>query len=106
MKLHEIKRLRPRSTHETIEVEPAGGIYGTFDVDVQYTYAPSDDSFKERHSEINIESVSTTEKVFEFDDNNEKTGKSWPIGTDATKIPGWDDSDDKYILEKLWDIVE
>jgi len=104
MKLHEIRG--PRLQHDTLKVEPSGGIYGEFKVDVAYYYegpssskhASDDESFREKHpASISVESVTVAQDIHEIDEPDKK----WPKGTDARKLPGWDDTDEDYIRDEL-----
>lgn len=109
MKLHEIKRTKSRLDDDVIEVEPAGGSYGVFKVKVTYRFEPgsfskhaSDDyTFKERHpAELDIRSITLAQNIEERD-QDDKVVASYQKDDDARKLPGWDQSDEDYVLEKI-----
>lgn len=112
MKLHEIKHLRRHHLTTTVTVEPAGGIYGEIDVEVKYEvepasstlHVPGDPTTREYHAaQIDIGSITLDQDVSEYDEDGEKTGKVWPKGTNARNLPGWDESDDKFVFNKVSD---
>jgi len=113
MKLHEIRSLsRTRTKTHKVSVEPAGGIYGVFDVVVEYEveppsktrHVPDDYTTTEHHpGSLTILSVTLAKDVYEQDDDGKDTDKKWDKGTDAEKLPGWDKSDDDYVYDKIVD---
>ena len=112
MKLHEI--VGHKKPTDVVTVEPAGGIYGEFDVQVEYDYEPAsftqhepdNSSFREHHpAQIDIISIKLNEKVWEIDEDGEKTQKFWEKGFDATKLPGWNKSDDEFVADKIADAI-
>ena len=114
MKLHEIKRVRKASNSETISVEPGDGMYGKFDVVVEFDYEgsshsqhqPDNSSFREYHGgQAGIESIILADEVLEINEDGENTGKSWPAGTDARKLPIWDQTDDKFVQDKIEELI-
>ena len=114
MKLHEIARQPSKLPTEVITVEPAGGIYGEFDVLVEYDYEPpsytdhepGNPSFREHHAaSISLGDIKLNEKVYALDDDGEKTGKEWDKGFDATKLPGWKKEDEDFIIDELAEML-
>lgn len=106
MKLSEIKQIRPHLNHDTIEVEPAGGIFGVFEVDVDYTYEPASRAGGHRTpAELLIEKVTLAEDVEERD-LDDRVVNRYSKGMDARKLPGWDRSDDDYVYTELRDRLD
>lgn len=115
MKLHEIARVRRSTSSETLTIEPAGGIYGEVEVEVSYSYEgashtqhePDNSSFREYHPpELDIKSVKLVDEVAEQDEDGQPTGKIWPKGADATKLPDWAENDDRMVHDALLDKLE
>ena len=110
MKLHEIKG-KPRSggAEKKVTIEPAGGEYGEVDVLVKYTVSAGgssrhgdNSSFDEDHpDEYEIDSITLRHEVEQYDKDGQEVVKTWPKGSDATKLPGWKSKDDDAVQEKL-----
>lgn len=82
----------------------AGGFmdegFGPFPVEVKYL--SSIDSTSPNKVEIELLSVKTTDiATQEFEDD--KPAKNWPKGTDVTKMPGWNEKVEKYIMDSIAD---
>lgn len=114
MKLSEIKQLQSRFNDDIIEVEPAGGSYGTFKVKVTYWYEPASFSqhqpdnytFKERHPVgLSIERIALAQVVKERD-QDDKVVATYQKGDDARALPGWDQTDEDYVLEQIKDKLD
>lgn len=115
MKLHELKNIRSSKGSQTIEVEPAGGMYGTFKVEVTFNYFPpsstlhvhGDPTTREHHpAEFEVDSIVLAEPVTQHGEDGETVIHIWPIGTNVSHLPGWDASDEKYVQDHLTDEVE
>lgn len=110
MKLHEIKHQKKDGMGEkamTVDLRN----YGETKLLVKFHYeAPGstrhgdDSSFDEDWPEqFSIEKVELGEDIKELDEYNEETGKVFKKGSDATKLPDWNDNKDTdAILDVLY----
>lgn len=114
MKLHEIAApvKKPFTGQTTITVEPAGGIYGDFEVSVTYYYEPAsstlhvqgDPSTREHHPEhLDIIDVRLNDDVQELDEDGKKVGKVFKKGLKLLDLPGTDKSDEEFIMDRVRD---
>jgi hypothetical protein len=112
MKLHELKTVKKHRGFYTqdMEIDPAGGIYGDIDVEVSYNFEGAsstlhirdDPTTREHHSaEFEIVDIILTKEVEEYDEEGEKVIKTWPKGTDASRLPGWTKKDEEAVYDKL-----
>ena len=113
MKLHEI--VSSKDTKLKVTVEPAGGIYGKFGVVVHYElesasvsqHVSGDSSTREKHTgSLVIGNVELAQDVYKQDADGKNTDQVWKKGTDATKLPGWDRTDNKYVYDEVADTLQ
>lgn len=117
MKLSEIAKRPRRQSGEsfTTTLEPAGGIYGDVEVEIDFegegpshTDHGDNHTFREHHPmEVEVTGVTLVDDVPEYDDDGDKTGKIvGKKGSDATKLPGWTSKDDAFLEKQAYKHVE
>jgi hypothetical protein len=116
MKLHEIKSQNYRPQHSSFKVEGYDGLepvdtsttYGSFDVHVEYVaidngyddHPYGDGTVREYHGiDVDIISLTTINQVTQFDFETDEIVKTFPAGTDLTKMSGWTDKNFDYFEE-------
>jgi hypothetical protein len=80
-----------------------------FDAVVYYAYEPEDHSYhpygegrvKETHPEqLYVVSIESATEVKQVDDDGNEV-KTWPKGTDVTKLPDWDQDGLKWVQQQV-----
>lgn len=108
MKLHEIARNKSGRGTERVNVDTYN--YDKLSLDVTYDYEAEDvtshgdnSSFDERHpASVETVAVHTVKPVQDYDDDGEPT-KTWPAGTNVTKLAHWHPKLDDEAVDKALD---
>lgn len=90
-------------------IQPDDAIVSLFDIDVIYTaedlgytdHPYGETVAREEHGvEVEITSAVTAEEVTYRDPDTDEIVQTFPVGTDVSDLPGWNDNDNDYIQEK------
>lgn len=91
-------------------LQPDEGWMDNIDVNITYTNDP-DDSFDHEFGRENLEGAIWVDTLTlaapaKQHDDDDKVIKTWPKGTDVTKLPGFKESDREYFQSELEKLVK